>query len=601
MSTLTAALTWPGGDAHRDVTDMATAMSDRAPAWVSADSAAPAEAALAVGAATAHVAKSSIRHLENGVRLAIAGPVWVCRQLDAIGPFLETGAVDADAVAEVLAGVHGDAHVAALIGTRCAVIYRSPVTARPLFYTVKGDGTVLVASQVRGVTAAMVDAGVDLGGLAPFLVPAMCDPAGSAWQGVRRLPPGHALIIEFGRTRVRKMQDLAPVELSGGTRQDYAAEFRRRLLVAIERCSGPPDAVLLSGGIDSAALTCAATVAALTPEAFSLTYSTVELAACDERSFVDDIEYATKVPVARMPADHLLPLLVEYPLSDEPEAWTYSARNAAMLRHIAGTSRASTVIAGEGGDELLLGQVFTVADRRVQGDTDGAARELQTFPDPVAAQRVVDALINGGYNHRGAKIMRALDDIPTWLSDRYLADTGLADRLADSYPQLDAPGRLAVDYSRSLIAEAGAAGRVHCGGWWEDAGRKNGLAITYPFLDPDLAAFTWGLPPHLLRNNGIEKVILRESLAPELPASIMQRLDKADARAMMHTGLRRSADQLRAVATSGPLVDHDVIEPDRLLTAIDEYLAGHDRHGPALWATTAVNTWMLHQQGGIHP
>jgi hypothetical protein len=114
--------------------------------------------------------------------------------------------------------------------------------------------------------------------------------------------------------------------------------------------------------------------------------------------------------------------------------------------------------------------------------------------------------------------------------------------------------------------------------------------IVYPFLDPALAAFTWGLAPQWLRDNGIEKVILREAVADILPESVSRRRDKADARALMHAGLTEGAAQIRAVAAGGPLVDHDIVDPAKLSAAVNAYLAGQSDLGAALWATVSVNT-----------
>jgi hypothetical protein len=104
------------------------------------------------------------------------------------------------------------------------------------------------------------------------------------------------------------------------------AEFRRRLLGAIERSSDPPDGVLLSGGIDSSSLACAYTVIRnRASRGYALTYDR-ELAPCDERRFVDDVERATGMPVSRLPGNRLLPLVAEFPEGDEPEPWAYAAR-----------------------------------------------------------------------------------------------------------------------------------------------------------------------------------------------------------------------------------------------------------------------------------
>ncbi|MFF5037890.1 asparagine synthase-related protein [Nocardia salmonicida] len=594
MSSVALAQTATGRDARADTQLMAAAMADRSVEWAHAG--VPAVAVTA-GAEDSATAAGSVFTLAGGALLAgVSAPSWVHWRMESVISDLDV-TDSPEKIAAKVSAVTGDAHcVVASPDQRWTVVYRSPMSARPLFYSA-GHGSVLVASQIRGLRAANPGIGVDPVGLAPFLVPSMCDPAGSAWAGVRRLPPGHALIVRDGAATVHRAGHIDAEDVAGLARGDVVAEFRARLLVAMQRCSSPTDAVLLSGGIDSASLAAAAVAGGLRrrPRAFALTYSTEELAACDERRYVDAVEQATGIPVVRMPADTLLPLAAEYPFGDEPEAWTYAGRNWAMLRRIAADpDPVGSVIAGEGGDELLLGQVFTVADRRVNGDVDGAMAELATFPDPAGAARVVDGLIAGDYERRGTRVMRALGDIPPWLSPSYISASGLVDRLTDGYPTLSEPGQFTTAYSRALIGEAGAAGRVHCGGWWEDTARRAGVRVTYPFLDPDLAALTWALPPEMLRKNGIEKVVLRDALADELPASVAARRDKADARVMMHAGLSRAANSIRAVAAGGPLVDRGVIDGDKLSVAIDKYLAGHHDHGPALWATVAVNSWLEH-------
>jgi hypothetical protein len=184
--------------------------------------------------------------------------------------------------------------------------------------------------------------------------------------------------------------------------------------------------------------------------------------------------------------------------------------------------------------------------------------------------------------------------VPPWLSSAFVADAQVIPRLAAGYPRLGAAGGIASNYSRALIAEMGAAGRVQCGGWSRHMARRLGIWIAYPFLDPDLAALAWSLPPHLLRDGGREKVILRESLADLLPASVQRRTDKAEALALLHAGLRESATSVRGVAR-GPLADLGIVDPGRLLAAVEGYLAGDLRAAPALWATVAVDRWLTHQ------
>jgi hypothetical protein len=60
--------------------------------------------------------------------------------------------------------------------------------------------------------------------------------------------------------------------------------------------------------------------------------------------------------------------------------WPYASRNWALLRYVAADTehRAATLLAGEDGDELLLGQVFSVA------------RSCEAIAEEIAAQTRAD-------------------------------------------------------------------------------------------------------------------------------------------------------------------------------------------------------------------
>ncbi|WP_337662257.1 asparagine synthase-related protein [Actinoalloteichus sp. AHMU CJ021] len=550
-------------------------------------------AALGVGVVNQGSPTAEMLTLPGGVRIAVDAPGWVRRDLASRLHRLrecETRTTPA-ALVGLFASIAGDGHCVAVVPDLGCVAYRGPMSPRPLFYTCD-EGSILVASQIRALNAARPTE-IDADGLASFLVPQLCDPRGTTWKAVRRLPPGYVLTTGDGTVDVRPVAQVEPLDSRGASRSDFITEFRERFLMAVRRCSGPSTGILLSGGIDSSALACASTAVSDTPgRAYVLDYE-APLTSCDERRFADDVIATCGLEAVRVPGNRLLPLVADYPHSDEPEAWAYSGRNWAMLRRIAaGMPAPTTVLAGEGGDELLLGQVFAVADRIALGDTDAAHRELATFPDPDGTAKVVHRLLAGDYDTRGARVIRALRELPPWLSTAYVESVGIVDQLASTYPSLSPPGHIASSYSRALVAEAGAAGRAQCGGWWPDMGHRVGLTITYPFLDPDLAALVWSLPPVLLRDMGEEKVVLREALADRLPISVARRRDKAEALALLRAGLVEGIDQLHSMASESPLNDLGIIDCARLRNGIDRYAAGESGLGPALWATVSTHRWL---------
>ncbi|HZD13635.1 MAG TPA: asparagine synthase-related protein [Pseudonocardiaceae bacterium] len=584
-----------GGDARGAVERILAALADRSPGRAVAGGAV---GAVGAGAEDDSMARGLIRAASAQVTVAFDAPGWLRSRLEQqLGVGWPAGC---EQLLRCLSSLRGEVHCVATVGDRGCVLYRAPMSSRPLFYARGHGGALLAATQIRGIRAVW-ERRVSLAGLAPFLVPQLCDPAGSAWRGIHRLPPGHALLYDGGEVSIRRVAGVDAADTAGVGRGELVAEFRARLIRAVDRCAPGAAEILLSGGIDSSALACAraASRGADRVRGFALTYDE-NLAACDERRYVDDVERASGIAVSRMSGNRLLPLVADFPEGDEPEPWAYAARNWALLRRVTAESPTpGTVLTGEGGDELLLGQVFAVADRHARGDTEGAARELATFPKPERVTRVMDGLLRGEYDRPATRTMRALGEIPPWLDAGYVTDHGLIGRLAAGYPRLGEAGRLAVSYSRGLIAEAGAAGRVQCGGWWDDTARRAGMRIAYPFLDADLAALTWALPPELLRDGGLEKVVLRESLAGLLPASVAARRDKAEALALLHAGLGERADSLRAIAHGGPLVEQAVIQPGKLLRGIEQYLAGRRELGPALWATNAVDRWLRPRNGHL--
>src|SRR5262249_52587435 len=149
---------------------------------------------------------------------------------------------------------------------------RGAMSSRPLFYATGADRSVLVATGIRGIRAAC-SAEVSRGGLAAFLVPQLCDPVGTAWSGIFRLPPGHAVIWWDGVLDIRRVSRVDPIDAVSASRGELVAEFRGRLLCAVERSSHPPDGILLSGGIDSSSLACAYVAAGSeAPRGYALTY-----------------------------------------------------------------------------------------------------------------------------------------------------------------------------------------------------------------------------------------------------------------------------------------------------------------------------------------
>ncbi|CAM5547153.1 hypothetical protein [Streptomyces afghaniensis 772] [Streptomyces afghaniensis] len=161
--------------------------------------------------------------------------------------------------AEAVRRLRGDfvlAHVAPDGGR--LTLYRAVNALTPLFWTQDGDSLLWAADPARLLgdrPPRLSDVDTDV---LPMLIAERGMPDDRSWfAGVRRLPPGSALVLEKGRRpRSETFDEFRPHENPPRTIDEAADGLRERLARACGRMlAHEPDAVLmLSGGIDSAAV-----------------------------------------------------------------------------------------------------------------------------------------------------------------------------------------------------------------------------------------------------------------------------------------------------------------------------------------------------------
>lgn len=121
------------------------------------------------------------------------------------------------------------------------------------------------------------------------------DPAITAYQNIFRLPPAHSITISLTGTKLEPYWNLDPThELRFSSDEDYASAFLEIFTEAV-RCrlrSAFPVGSLLSGGLDSSAITCIARRLLLEQGKKPLqTFSAIfdQLPDCDERDYINPI------------------------------------------------------------------------------------------------------------------------------------------------------------------------------------------------------------------------------------------------------------------------------------------------------------------------
>jgi asparagine synthase (glutamine-hydrolysing) len=249
-----------------------------------------------------------------------------------------------------------------LYDPRSGVVYliRDRLGKKPLYYAM-ARGNFYFASEIKAILAAMDSKPeLNLQALHHYLTLRYVPAPDTIWEGIHKLEPGHILSIDLRINSLSvecywKFQFAAQEEELD---RDYLQEFEELFLAAVEKrlvAADVPVGVLLSGGIDSSAVSAAAV------ELGHHDFHTFSVAFADGGNF-DERDYARKV------SDHIgsrhheivinqndfvdfLPDLVRFsdePLADLAAVPLYYVSRLAQ-RHV------KVVLSGEGSDEILAG------------------------------------------------------------------------------------------------------------------------------------------------------------------------------------------------------------------------------------------------------
>jgi len=232
---------------------------------------------------------------------------------------------------------------------------RDRLGQKPFFYRRAADGSLLFASEIKALLAhPAVAAAPDRDAIGEYLVLGYVPGEGTAFKGIRRLPPAHYLRWKNGRLSLRRWWRLdrshAFEVAEFGGEEGLTRELLCRIEAAVGRRLGGDAAmgVLLSGGVDSSC------VAALS--GIKRTYSI----GFHEREY-DELPQAERT-AALLQARHsferlgpdaieVLPDIVrhlEEPFADSSALPTYFAARLA-------SRDVKVVLSGDGGDESFAG------------------------------------------------------------------------------------------------------------------------------------------------------------------------------------------------------------------------------------------------------
>ena len=491
------------------------------------------------------------------------------------------------------------------------LLARDPLGEKPLHYAWLPDGGFAFASEIGGLTVLPeLPRRLDPVALDDFLALGYVPEPATIHAAIRRLPPGHLMLLERGDALITQRRFWAPPRAAGaGTGTDAAEALRRRLEAAVQArmMADVPLGAFLSGGIDSGAVTSLAALAAGQPLA---TFTMGFAGAADERPDAAMVarRYGTRHFAEDGAAADYLAMAREIPrLFGEP----FGDHSAVPTLAVASLARRQVTVAlsGDGGDEVFAGyrryRFHMMAEaarrllpaglrRRAVGALARAYPKLDRAPRWLRAKTTLTEIsLDSALGYYGTVCKLAEERRRALLSpaqrstlaghDPSARFTALMAECDPDNPLLQAqyadlhtylPGDILAKVDRTSMAVS--------------------LEVRPPLLDPDLVAWGMALPAEWKLRGGTGKHVLRQVAGALLPPELLKRCKRGFA-ADISRQLRSQADEVRRRLLGPAMLDAGMFDAHAIAALVDRHVSGASDHSQALWHLLVMEGFLSEQ------
>ncbi len=489
------------------------------------------------------------------------------------------------------------------------VLARDRLGQKPLFYSESG-GTFRFASEINSLLEDPdLDRELNFNALVDFLTVSYIPAPSSIFRKVRKLPPGHRLVWEKGRSRIERYWAPRVGEKWVATKEEYAEGIRER----VEECtklrlvSDVPLGALLSGGIDSSVVV--ATMAGLMDQPVK-TYSIgFDVAIFNELEFARAIaeKYGTDHEefIVRPNAIEILPRLVWHfgePFGDSSALPTFYLSEMTR-RHV------TVALNGDAGDETFGGYERYVAT--------GLGVRLDRLPLGLrrALRTVLRGLLGNPLHEKGVRrrLRRFSDTLLLAPRDRYFRWVSVL--------QKEMRHRL---LSGSLEASSNGAGehplqeifsRVRDDWRVEDPVERvmtldlesylpydllvkmdimtmaHSLEARSPFLDHKFVEMAASIPVHMKIRRGKTKYILREAYAGVVPERVLGRGKMGFGVPLARWFQGELREYMREILLDPASLRRGYFQEEALTGLLNDHVEEREDHGFLIWNLLVLELW----------
>jgi asparagine synthase (glutamine-hydrolysing) len=492
------------------------------------------------------------------------------------------------------------------------VLARDPLGEKPLHYAWLPDGALAFGSEIAAVLEAPgVSRRLDPMAVDDFLALGYIPDPATVFRDIRRLPPAHVLTVRRGAPgRPAPRRYWALPRSAAAAPADPPAVLRGRLAasVAARLMSDVPLGAFLSGGVDSGAVVALAAAARASPlDTFTVGFP----GAADERAPAAEVAalVGARHRDEQGSADYLgaarqVAAIFGEPFGDHSAVPTLAVCRLAR-RHV------TVALSGDGGDEVF-----------------GGYRRYRFHALVDAIRQHLPAPLRRGVVGRLARVYPKLDRAPRWLRARNTLTELSLDSALGYYATVN---RIATERRRALMSPAQRAAveghdpsarfvalmeacdpddallqaqyaDLHTylpGDILAKVDRTSmavSLEVRPPLLDPALVAWGLALPAAWKLKAGRGKHVLREAVARDLPASILQRPKQGFAD-NIGGELRRRATEVKARLLGPAMQDSGLFDAAALARLADEHASGAFDHSQALWQLLVTEGFLANAAG----
>ena len=497
-------------------------------------------------------------------------------------------------------------------GKRQLFLARDRLGVKPLHYARLGDGSLIFASELKGLTAhPALPREIDPLAVEDFMTWGYVPDHRSILKRVEKLPAGHFLLLDHGRepSAPQRWWDVSFEERDRGSTADRSARLLHLMRegVTSRMVADVPLGAFLSGGVDSSS------VVALMAEASARPVTTCSIGF--DVTSVDETTYARQI-AGRFATDHHERIVAAGDFAqadriaaifDEPFADASALPTLAVCA--LARQHVTVALSGDGADEAFAGyrrQMFQAREEQARALLPAGLRaplfgtlgrfwpKADWAPRPLRAKATLLALAEDG----GAGYARALSILAPeqraalygeeMLKARgeYLAEKPLVELMAG------APARSGLDRAQYADLKFWLPGDILTK--TDRTSMAVGLEAREPLLDHRLVEYAARLPVRERLRGTTGKWLLKKTMERYLPGDILYRPKQGFVTPVSDWFRGGLAHEARAIAASELLVGTGWFDANALRRLAEAHIAGRADNGRVLWQLLMLEKSLRH-------